>query len=273
MTPESNPDRAKNASRLAVDSVVGVSAGFALSWFITPMDCAVMESMATHKTTVTSALRQSLGQIISAPHRYMASPQFKYVLGTYSGTYLAKNYTDTICKATHQDAEQTAFYKFWLVFAVNGGLSVFWKDPGLARIVRSSATTTAKTTPPSALRITYLWWLSRDTAHILGASVLPDYLEEKFHLTHQQWQIAQLTCPLITQLFTTPLHLLGLDYFNYYKKDAQKGVSMVDRLRRVGAGYQGAVAVRMVRMWAPWSIGLLINRELRDYLNGDVHDD
>merc|ERR550525_646098 len=57
--------------------------------------------MATHKTTVTSALRQSLGQIVSAPHRYMASPQFKYVLGT-SGTHLAKNYTDTICKATHQ---------------------------------------------------------------------------------------------------------------------------------------------------------------------------
>jgi len=273
MTAESNPIRGSYASRLAVDSIVGVAAGFALSWFITPMDRAVMESMATHKITVRHALRKSLRQIISAPHRYMVSPQFKYVLGTYSGTYLAKDYTDTICKATHQDPEHTAFVAFWLVFAVNGGLSVFWKDPGLARIVKVSAKSTSKATPPSALRITYLWWLSRDTTHILGASVLPDYLEKKFHLTHQQWQIAQLTCPLITQLFTTPLHLLGLDYFNYYTKDGKKSVSIVDRLGRVRSEYGAAVAVRMVRMWAPWSIGLLINRELRDYLNGDVHED
>lgn len=229
-----------------------------------------MESMSCKNTTVRSALRRSLSEILFTPHRYMLSPQFRYVFGTYSGTYLAKDYTDTICKATNQGPEHTAQITFGLVFAVNGGLSVFWKDPGLARIFKTSAKTA---TPSNALRMTYFWWLTRDTAHILGASVLPDYLEKKFHLTHQQWQIAQLTCPLLTQLFTTPLHLLGVDYFNHYNKEGIENIRITDRLNRVRRTYRGAVIVRMVRMWAPWSIGLVINRELRDYLNGDDHDD
>ena len=100
--------------RLLVDSVVGVTAGFALSWIITPMDCAVMESMAHQQTTVRSSLTVAARQIVSKPHRYMRLPQFKYVLGTYSSTYLMKNYVDTVCKTSQCSAEQTAMYKFWL---------------------------------------------------------------------------------------------------------------------------------------------------------------
>eukprot|EP01084_Bolivina_argentea_P258019 434819_1 len=257
--------------RLTVDSIVGIAAGFTLSWFITPLDCAVMESMASSKQiSVFQSLKQSTLSIFTKPHRYIMQPQFGYVFGTYSSTYLAKNYIDTICKATHQDAEHTAFYKFWLVFAVNGGLSVFWKDPGLARIIKQNIASTIQSSIQSgatSMKMTYLCWLGRDTLHMFGAAVLPDYCEDKLHWTHKQWQMAQLTFPIFTQLVTTPCHLLGLDYFN------NSNISIWERLINVKKGYIGAAGVRMIRMWAPWSIGLLINRELRDYLNGDdVHE-
>lgn len=258
----------ENLSLFSIDSVVGVCAGFTLSWFITPMDTAVMKAMYMRAkgVTVTSALRGSLHRIITAPHRYMVTQQFRYVFGAYSATYLAKNYMDTLCKVAEETPERTAIYKFWVVFAVNGSLSVFWKDPGLARIVKTATMSTP--TPPSALRRTFLWWTGRDAAYMVTAAVLPDYLEEKFKLSRRQWQIAQLCCPLLAQFVTTPLHLMGLDHFNHYGKK----IPTWERVTRMIRAYRGAVAVRAVRMFCPWSIGLIINRELRDYLNGDVDD-
>ena len=134
-----------------------------------------MESMATkNKITVISSLRNSFTTILMRPHRFMMLPQFPFVFGTYSLTYLAKNYTDTICKHTRQSPENTAFYKFWIVFGVNGGLSVFWKDPGLARIIKqnvasivsTTATNTATKTP--SMTMTYLWWINRDVLHMVS---------------------------------------------------------------------------------------------------------
>eukprot|EP01083_Nonionella_stella_P201927 738210_1 len=141
----------------------------------------------------------------------MFLPQFGYVFGTYSSTYLAKNYTDTICKSTNQSCEKTAVYKFWIVFAVNGGLSVFWKDPGLARIIKqnvnskiqasikNSVQTAIKQPSQPAMKMTHIWWIARDVLHMIGAAILPDYLEEKLKWNHKQWQMAQLTFPVFTQ--------------------------------------------------------------------------
>lgn len=94
-------------------------------------------------------------------------------MGTYGSTYLIKNYVDTMCIQTNQTAEATAFYKFWLVFAVNGGLSVFWKDPGLAKIFRNP-NANKRATPTATLAS----WVLRDIFHVTGAAVLPDYLEQ-----------------------------------------------------------------------------------------------
>lgn len=144
------------------------------------------------------------------------------------------------------------FFKFWFVTAVNGGLSVFWKDPGLARLFGKAATKM----PPTV----YAWWTVRDMIHMLGAAVAPDYCEQRFKWTKDQWRVAQVTFPLAVQLITTPVHLLGLDYYN------EKESTLSQRLARVRASYFGSVGIRMIRMFAPWSIGLLITRDLRDWL-------
>ena len=128
------------------------------------------------------------------------------MVGTYIGTYLSKNCIDTLCLTSGTSNEATAAYKFWGVLVVNVGLSVFWKDPGLAKLF---GTTSVKM--PWQV---YASWIARDPIHTVGAAVMPDYCAEKYGWSKDKWRIAQLTFPLIVQLVTTPVHLLGLDYAN-----------------------------------------------------------
>ena len=109
--------------------------------------------------------------------------------------------------------------------------------------------------------MSYFLWLARDIVHTTGSVVVPDYLQEKFNLTKDQWRQAQVALPLIMQLFTTPLHLYGLDIYN------NKESRVAERFGRVGKLYVPSVAIRMVRMFPPWSVGLVVNREVRDYFS------
>ena len=175
-------------------------------------------------------------------------------------TYLAKNGTDSYCDFKQMSNEQTAFVKFWTVLAVNGSLCVFWRDPQFAKIFA--------TKPPSAVpALSYMLWVGRDVIHTLGAVVAPDYCEKAFDLTQEQWRYCQLSFPLLVQTLTTPCHLMGLDYYNF--KDSGFGA----RLGRTASKYVPSVALRCVRMFPPWSIGLLANREIRNYITAQMAEE
>lgn len=240
--------------RAAIDVGIGLLAGFSLSYFILPMDQAVMERMSGN-TTLKQSLIRSGTSIVTNPLKYIRSPAYGFVFGTYAGTYITKNCIDTSCQATQQSAEATAFVKFWGVLAVNGGLSVFWKDPGLAKLFGNSAAAMPKSV--------YACWVVRDFLHMIGAVVVPDYCEQRFSWTKDQWRIAQVLCPMGVQLLTTPFHLMGLDLYNEPK------APLSQRLARIGRGWLPSTGIRCIRMFAPWSLGLLINRDLRDYLLSD----
>ena len=51
-----------------------------------------------------------------------------------------------------------------------------------------------------------------------------------------------------------------MDYYNNAES------TMGERMGRVLAKTPGAASIRMLRMFAPWSIGMVINRDLKDYL-------
>ncbi|ETO27463.1 hypothetical protein RFI_09670 [Reticulomyxa filosa] len=146
--------------RILIDIFVSFLAGFFLSWFITPMDAAVIESMSG-KTTLLSSLSTSIKQM-TKPYQYMRLLEFGVVVVTYGATYMIKNITDTVCIASNQSASSTAFWQFWLVFVVNGGLSVLYKDPILTKRFGLKSST------PLPL-FSYLWWVARDSCNVLGA--------------------------------------------------------------------------------------------------------
>jgi len=242
--------------RWTADLGAAVGAGFALSFLIAPMDVAVTQSMAGG-ASITGSLGQSLKQIITRPHQYMIRPEFRIIFGVYSGTYLSKNGIDSYCDFKNMSNEQTAFLKFWGVLAVNGSLCVFWRDPSFAKIFGAKA-------PSAVPAISYALWASRDVVHTMGAVIAPDYVEKAYNLTPEQWRYCQLSFPLLIQSVTTPIHLMGLDYYNV--KDSGFGA----RFGRTCAKWIPAFGVRCMRMFPPWSIGLLANREIRNYLSSQM---
>lgn len=242
ITTKMEPDKPSGqpmSYRVTVDTAIGTLAGSILALAITPMDQAVMEKMS-RRIPLTSSLQISARQMLNTPAQYLQSPQYSFVVGTYAGTYICKNLVDTMCKETEQTPEKEAFYKFWSVLAVNGGLSVFWKDPGLARLF-------GKSVGPAMPKTVYASWMLRDAIHMVGATVLPDYCEQRFGWTKDQWRLAQLSFPLMTQLVTTPAHLLGLDLYNHPTS------ALSTRLRRIRKNWLPSSGLRMCRMFAPWS--------------------
>lgn len=240
------------SKRFASDIGAGMGAAFATAPFITPMDAAVTESMSG-RTTIGQSLKSSFKEILTRPHRYMMRPEYRVVYGTYAATYVAKNTIDSYCTHHNKSNEVTSFWKFWGVLAVNGSLCVFWRDPVFAKIFGTKAATKVPA-------ISYVFWASRDVIHTTGAVVAPDYCERAFDLTKDQWRIAQVTFPLLVQSITTPVHLLGLDYYNI--KDGTFGA----RMSRTATKWIPSMLVRMCRMFPPWSVGLVANREIKNYL-------
>eukprot|EP00485_Elphidium_margaritaceum_P004244 CAMPEP_0202696050 /NCGR_PEP_ID=MMETSP1385-20130828/9428_1 /ASSEMBLY_ACC=CAM_ASM_000861 /TAXON_ID=933848 /ORGANISM="Elphidium margaritaceum" /LENGTH=266 /DNA_ID=CAMNT_0049352147 /DNA_START=38 /DNA_END=838 /DNA_ORIENTATION=+ len=243
--------------KLAADIAAALGSGFTLSWFLTPMDAAVTENMSGRRP-VKASLMSSFKEIATKPHRYARRPEFGIILGVYSGTYLAKNTVDSCCDHFKVSNETTAFIKFWSVLAVNAGLGVFWKDPNFAKIFGTKAATSVPV-------VSYAWWVMRDSFHMLGGVVAPDYLEKRYGWTKEQWRYAQVSFPLLVQLFTSPCHLMGLDYYN------NTDSALKERLQRTAKKFVPTVSVRCVRMFPPWSIGLVANREIRQRMTSSMN--
>eukprot|EP01083_Nonionella_stella_P083240 230090_1 len=246
------------SKRFTADLCATLVAGFALTWLITPMDAAVTTNMSG-KSTILRSLGDSFKEIGTRPHRYLRRPEFGIVFGVISSTYLAKNGSDSYCAFHNMSNERTAFIKFWTVFAVNGSLCVFWRDPQFAKIFGTKA-------PSRVPVVSYFFWFSRDVFHALGAVVAPDYVEKKYSLTTEQWRYCQLSFPLLIQVATTPCHLIGLDFYNI------KESTLMARMGRTVKAWGPSFAVRCVRMFPPWSVGLVANRQIREYIMGHMDE-
>merc|ERR1712083_27418 len=66
---------------------------------------------------------------------------------------------------------------------------------------------------------------------------------------------AQFGLPLLVQFVTTPIHLLGYDFYNNPVGTA------ADRIKFMQKDYFKNVSIRMVRMAPPWSIGTIGNKK------------
>mmetsp|Transcript_18587 Transcript_18587/g.46382 ORF Transcript_18587/g.46382 Transcript_18587/m.46382 type:complete len:313 (+) Transcript_18587:373-1311(+) len=75
----------------------------------------------------------------------------------------------------------------------------------------------------------------------------------------QSVNLAQLTCPMLIQLVSTPLHLTALDLYN------RPEASLADRFKFVRTQYFGAMTLRMCRIAPAFGFGGLGNRLLREW--------
>lgn len=75
---------------------------------------------------------------------------------------------------------------------------------------------------------------------------------------------SQLVSPGLVQLFSTPVHILGLDLYNH------PGASCRARLRVVQDSFMPAIAMRVARIGVAFGVGGLGNTSMRKKLHGAI---
>ena len=189
--------------------------------------------------------------LFSNPVYFLKQPSFLFIWGVYSGTYIVANSIEAIC----QRNETSSFYpKFVGSSVANVTLSVL-KDKAFAKMF---GTGEAK---PMSLKSMGLF-ATRDSMTILASFSLPGLIS-----THMQRDmdmsavkadaLAQLFTPVTMQIFSTPLHLLGLDMYN------RSTASGTERKEFIQREYIKTTLARMARIFPAFGIGGIVNKEVR----------
>lgn len=218
-------------------------------------------------------MRTNALSILKRPGTFFLTPAFGIVWTLYAATFTVANATETIAKEFEN--ANVGGIVFASTFLVNVPLGV-WKDIRFASIYGNGGNQNISKTPnpvklaaplpiatskvPRAAAATFL---VRDAITIFGSFTMAPWLSDSIPADlvpnhHTRATITQLTVPVLTQLFATPLHLLGLDYHN-----RQYHVAMLDRLRGTRKLLPSATTIRCIRIIPAFSFGCLTNTELR----------
>jgi hypothetical protein len=104
---------------------------------------------------------------------------------------------------------------------------------------------------------------TRDSMTILASFSLPGLISERmqnnmnFGKTSAD-NLAQLITPVSMQIFSTPLHLFGLDLYNRDKVNSSN-----DRIEFIKREYIKTALARMARIFPAFGIGGVINKYIR----------
>jgi len=109
----------------------------------------------------------------------------------------------------------------------------------------------------------YLAFFARDLATVGASFNMPSpvskLLQDEFGLSRAKAdKTAQVLCPVMIQTFTTPMHLLGLDYYN------RPQATGLQRAAEVMKHYNKSVAARMARIAPAFGFGGIGNTYFRN---------
>jgi hypothetical protein len=81
-----------------------------------------------------------------------------------------------------------------------------------------------------------------------------DFLEKKYNITHNQADfISSMTLPIIIQCFSTPIHILSIDYLQ--KPD----ITFIERIKHIKNIYWSVCIGRMIRVIPAFCMGGFLN--------------
>jgi len=244
-----NTGKASTSKRLGGDFLSAAISGLAVSPVISAVDRALAEN-ASGKAQLWPSFFQSFREMAAAPIKFVKSPQFGWIWLVYSSTYAGVNACQTVCDVTNTDP---AFPKWATSFVVNTSTCIA-KDRAFARLFGTKA---AGATP----MMSYMSWFARDIISMGVFFTLPPIVGKQIaNIVGDEdkgYYIAQIVLPLAVQFITTPVHLVGYDFYNNPNNTVKQ------RFEFMGKDYFKNVSIRMVRMAPPWSFGTILNKELR----------
>jgi len=245
------PEKKPLSKKVVADFLAGGISGFAVTPVISAVDRALAEN-ASGKSPLWTSFFSSFREMGSAPITFLKSPQFAWIWLVYGGTYVGVNVCESVCDHTDTDV---AMPKWLTSFVVNTSTCIA-KDRAFAKLFGASAPDATK-----SMKMSYCAWLTRDLISMGVFFTLPPIVGKQianFTGSEQNgYYAAQIALPLLVQTITTPIHLLGYDFYN------NPNNTVGQRIQFMKKDYWQNVSIRMVRMAPPWSIGTILNKELR----------
>ncbi|CAE7653427.1 unnamed protein product [Symbiodinium pilosum] len=167
----------------------------------------------------------------------------------FSGTYGTANATRTLCERAGWRPDVLV----WLCTTTVNCVIMCLKDAYL---------TGGSLVPPGAAIVA---WVARDLMFSLVVFVLPDKISAKLVARgittirgFQVQDVVQILLPLPLQLFTTPLHFLGI---SFVANPGPLGASA--RFAAAFREFGLRVGIRCARVLVPYCFGAVVNRKLR----------
>lgn len=226
-----------------------VSAGF-VAPLISIIDKAIF-SNASGKEPMVQSLVNSTKALVSSPLKFVRSASFLWIWFVYGGTYTTANSVETFCNRNGQDW----FYpKFVVSSTANVSLSLV-KDRAFSKMFGVVA---PKPVPAASFGL----FAARDSMTIAASFNMPSLLSERMQKEYAVSKkradvIAQLFTPIAMQVFSTPLHLLGMNLYNNPTHSTAEHTFFIRR------EYTKTLFARMGRIFPAFGIGGVTNRALR----------
>ena len=247
---EDRKGRAPLSYRLLLEAFAAVISTLTVAPAISIVDKAIV-SNASGLEPLLPCLLNGIKTMLTKPLYFVRQPSFLFIWGVYSGTYTVANCTDAICEYREIDP---AYPKFVSSSAANVSLSVL-KDKAFAAMFGVGETRPLPTK-------SYALFAARDSMTILASFTRPGILSSRMQQyagwsPHFSDTISQLFTPVTMQIFSTPLHLHGLDLYN------RNQATSADRISFVKREYIKTVLARMSRIFPAFGIGGVLNKYIR----------
>ena len=237
------------------DLTASLCAALSVSPIVTQMDRAITKNAAGAQR-LWPALTEGLLELAKRPLTNLASPSTRWLVLVYTATYGAANTMNTLCAWLEASPVLPV-----LIASTAGNMSTgIAKDRAFARMYGVIA---AKPMPlPS-----YGLFFTRDILAMAFIFSLPPLIAPRMRdavergalpMSEKRAALAtQLSTPVISQIFTTPLHLLGLSIYNATEAPAST------HLQTLRNTYPPTALLRMLRIIPAFSVGGVVNLALR----------
>ena len=217
---------------------------------------------ASGQSTLKNSLKSSITSFILRPHTLVFSKPFALICMLYGGTYLTANTLDTITSTVQNKSPShvtSGTMKFAASSTANVGLCLI-KDQAFTKLFGPGG-------PPRPVPLpTYALFTARDCLTIFASFNLPPllgpviskHMGKELEKSLSGQTVAQFLAPATVQIFSTPMHLLGLDLYN-----RGKGVSLADRWAIVRKNWAVSAVARMCRIVPAFGVGGVVNAKVR----------
>ena len=185
------------AGALAADICAGGLAAFGCAPLVSCVDQAITLS-ASGDAKLWPTIFEKIAGIARSPAKFFTSAVFWWLWSLFAVTYAVANVAATLARACGISPTVPV-----LIFSTAANMAVcIAKDAAFARMLSSGE-------PKSVPAQSYLAWFGRDLLTMAFVFTLPMVLASRMPVL-----LCRLLSPVVAQCFTTPLHLLGLGFYN-----------------------------------------------------------